>query len=323
MKPKTPLVLHGVPIALVGSTSMMKTKIIKNLLMIFKKSSLGRMDKAEEIPKQSGHNVFFDVENERYVKALKKIHPNLLVIPMKALKPENFEKYMSNICSTIFYAMGGVIIAIDGLAGSGKGTIAKLLAKHFDGFHLNSGLLYRYIAFSMFEQGITLKHPLVVKYMQDHLEAFDFKKVNAKRLAQTDVDELTPIWGADIRVREIVFLLQLKTAYGSGKAVIVAEGRNTTTHVFTGARDKYYVKASIDLRAAWRSNDNGKSVKENKAWLTKRDKKDMTRKHHPLRFRPREGVRLVRNERKLEDTVRDMIREVEAGFGPVYSTAKR
>ncbi len=186
------------------------------------------------------------------------------------------------------------VIAIDGPSGSGKSTVAKLLAKELDILYIDTGAMFRALAFSANEREIDLN---------DHnaVEVF----LNSIKLEYGQPDALVKVDGVDLsqKIREhhvsklasiisqipIVrtLLLDFQRRIVDSK-ICVMEGRDIGTIVFPNAFIKFFVTASIDIRAQRRYDqllEKGQSdidLDQLKRDVKKRDEKDMGREVAPL-----------------------------------------
>lgn len=181
------------------------------------------------------------------------------------------------------------IIAIDGPAGSGKGTITKLIAEKLNLVYIDSGATYRCVALAVLRNNLSLDEKERIIKLTKTLD-IDFDLNGRTYLNKEDVsDEIrTPKVtnivsqvSSIIEVREILVDLQRKMA--NGKDVIM-EGRDITTVVFPNARYKFYLDASVEERAKRRFlqnkekgiNESLEAIKEN---IQMRDYNDM---HKPI-----------------------------------------
>lgn len=183
------------------------------------------------------------------------------------------------------------IIAIDGTASSGKGTISYKIAKHFNFNYLNSGALYRLVAHTAISRGISLSHTEAVITVAENISPV----FNGKEVLVDDVD-IWPIISAEsygghasvispiLEVREAVFNAQRNMIKTPG---LVADGRDMGNHVFKDAIIKIFLDADVEVRAERRYGDElkkktGKTLDYLINEIRERDHKDMTREHGKL-----------------------------------------
>jgi len=155
-----------------------------------------------------------------------------------------------------------MIVALDGPAGVGKSTIASKLAEKAGFFYLNSGNFYRAVTLSALNNGIDAEDPdaIVRNSKTIDIEIIDglihTDKINVDEDLHTDkIDRWVAQHSAIVEVREIVNAALRKTALNLD---LVAEGRDMSTVVFPHAEIKYYMDASIEIRAK-RRFDQGTS----------------------------------------------------------------
>tara|TARA_B100000131_G_scaffold286705_1_gene296830 strand:- start:185 stop:868 length:684 start_codon:yes stop_codon:yes gene_type:complete len=191
-----------------------------------------------------------------------------------------------------------IIIAIDGLSGSGKSSTAKLLAKEMNYKYLDSGAMYRAVTLYIIENSIDYKNLKMLKTILDKIE-LEFikddvsdsyqihlnnknveKKIRSKKVSEL-VSEISKI--SIIRKK----LVQMQRTIGNKKGIVM-EGRDIGTVVFPRAELKIFMKADLDIRAKRRFNEFEKlgkkiSLEEVKSNLTDRDNKDSNREDSPLK----------------------------------------
>lgn len=194
-----------------------------------------------------------------------------------------------------------MIITIDGPVASGKSTVALLLAEKLGFYYLNSGLLYRAIAYILNQQKIMIEHDLSISYEElsllinpsDFHYTYDAKKHPTIECKNTDItpylkspiiDNLASIIAMYHPVRRIVLELQhaIVDTYDC-----IADGRDCGTKVFPSAEYKFFLTASLDVRAErWRSDQSKKgnnyAHEDAKIEIAKRDKRDTERTIAPL-----------------------------------------
>jgi len=141
-----------------------------------------------------------------------------------------------------------MIIAIDGPAASGKGTLARNLARHFDLPHLDTGLLYRATARALVNEGrdVSCKEAAIAAARGLALPGFDDISLRGREMA-----EAASIVAAIPEVRAALVELQRAFARRPGGAVL--DGRDIGTVICPEACPKIFVTASVDARAARRT----------------------------------------------------------------------
>lgn len=178
-------------------------------------------------------------------------------------------------------------IAIDGLAGSGKGTVAKIISERCNLTYIDSGITYRCIALAMIDNDIDIsEEDRIVKLTKKlNIEFTNEGKIylNGKdvtdKIRSKEVNELVYKVSQIIKVREL--MVQLLKKLAENKDVIM-EGRDITTVVLPNADYKFYLDASLDVRAKRRFIQNkGKninmSLEEIKKSIKNRDNSDMNK----------------------------------------------
>jgi len=179
-----------------------------------------------------------------------------------------------------------MIIAIDGPAASGKGTIARHLATVYGLHHLDSGLLYRAVAKAMLDAGDALDD---VPRAAAAASALDPSALDDPALKSQAVGEASSVVSAIPAVREALVAYQRTFAVQPPGAVL--DGRDIGTVIAPGADVKIYVTATAQVRAARRTVElrrRGETVREEDvlADILRRDERDATRAISPLKPAP-------------------------------------
>ncbi len=141
--------------------------------------------------------------------------------------------------------MNNFIIAIDGTAASGKGTISRYLANHYNFNYLDTGLSYRAVAYAVLQQNIT---PDDEKELLQIASKIDFVKFNEEALKANEVGNLASKIAVNPKLREILVQKQREFTNNSAKGAIL-DGRDIGTIVCPQAHVKLYVDAELNVRA--------------------------------------------------------------------------
>jgi CMP/dCMP kinase len=178
------------------------------------------------------------------------------------------------------------VVAIDGPAASGKGTLARRLARHFGLRHLDTGLTYRAVADRLIESGADLDDEDAAVAAASKL---DLDALDRKRLASHAIGEAASRVAVMPRLRTA--LREKQRAFGGVSPGAVLDGRDIGTVVFPDAPAKLYVTAAPETRARRRALEMqtaGADISEAEvlADLKRRDKRDMARTDSPLRPAP-------------------------------------
>jgi cytidylate kinase len=176
-----------------------------------------------------------------------------------------------------------MIIAIDGPAASGKGTLGKKLAAHFGLRHLDTGLLYRAVAKTLMDAGQPCSD---VAKADAAAKSLDLSRFDEATLKGRAVGEAASIVSAIPEVRAALVVLQRKFAATPPGAVM--DGRDIGTVICPDALVKIFVTASPEIRARRRASEfaaQGQAVDEATvlADILARDERDTTRKISPMR----------------------------------------
>jgi cytidylate kinase len=176
-----------------------------------------------------------------------------------------------------------MIIAIDGPAASGKGTLARKLAAHFGLRHLDTGLLYRAVAKTLMDAGQPFDDVAKATAAARSLDPAQFDEAALKTPA---VGEAASIVSAIPEVRAVLVVLQRAFAAAPPGAVI--DGRDIGTVICPDAAVKIFVTASPEIRARRRAKEfaeQGQAVDEAAvlADILRRDQRDTSRKIAPLK----------------------------------------
>lgn len=205
-----------------------------------------------------------------------------------------------------------MIIAIDGPAAAGKGTIALKLAKHYGLNHLDTGLLYRAIGRLMTEQGLDLDNAAAAGEIARKLKPQDLAHAD---LRGREAGELASRVAVHPEVRAALVDFQRDFARTEPGAVL--DGRDIGTAICPEADVKIFVTASPEVRARRRTdelNAKGRDVPYERilAEILERDERDSHRSSAPLR-QADDAVRLDTTALDADAAFAAAVAIVEAG----------
>ncbi len=181
------------------------------------------------------------------------------------------------------------VVAIDGPSASCKGTLAKKIAAHFDFPFLNTGAIYRLVAFRIIDWNFDPENfdkeipELVTQIAEADLEQ--------EKLFSEEIGAVASVIAKNQNLRSALFAFQKKfVAQGLAlRGGVVLDGRDTTTVICPDAEFKFFVTADVEIRAQRRFDQlkkQGKNVsyEEILSQLKKRDESDLNRADSPLKI---------------------------------------
>lgn len=206
-------------------------------------------------------------------------------------------------------------IAIDGPAGAGKSTIAKLLAKKLGYVYVDTGAMYRSIALYFIENGIDTEDEcqiekacedikLDIKYNHDGQQIYLNGENVSVKLRQEQVGNMASRVATKKIVRERLLMLQRNLAREND---VVMDGRDIGTFVLPDAQIKIYLTASVKVRAKRRydelvSKGEAPDITIIEADIEARDYQDMNREIAPLR-QAEDGIYLDSSDMSIDQVV--------------------
>ena len=235
-------------------------------------------------------------------------------IPLRIENPECVGKTFPNYFDALHNIVDFVpVITIDGPSASGKGTIAQKVAQQLGFHYLDSGALYRLVAFAAFEKNLALTvenqqvlsdlaKNLPIVFQNNHIF---LNQQNVTDLIRTEkIGNMASIVAAMPLVRESLLFLQRTFCQKPG---LVADGRDMGTVVFPDAPLKIYLDASAEIRAKRRLNQlNEKGFSANLADLIAdmkaRDFRDVNRPNAPLRC-AKEAFVIDSNHKSIDEVL--------------------
>ena len=185
-----------------------------------------------------------------------------------------------------------LLITIDGPAGAGKTTLSKMLAMNLNYRYLDTGALYRAVAYAIQQQGVSVDDDpslakvcgdLQIEFVEDRLLLYGVDI--SSRIRTPEITMLASAASARPLVREALLGIQREMGQSKG---LVAEGRDMGTVVFPEADLKFFLDASIRQRALRRhaqygEANNDQSLEDIEKDIRRRDENDSNRDVAPLR----------------------------------------
>ena len=179
-----------------------------------------------------------------------------------------------------------ITVAIDSPAAAGAGTQAKMIAKHYNLFYLDTGKIYRYIG----NLKIQNKKKFSYKLVKKKINSLKLSNLKNKSLLTNDIAFSASEVAKDKKIRDIVHNFQQKCAYQPPKKYngSILDGRDIITVQIKDAMFKFFITASLKTRAKRRYDEykalnNKISYAEVLKSLRIRDKSDKNRKYGPLK----------------------------------------
>ena len=177
-------------------------------------------------------------------------------------------------------------IAIDSPAAAGAGTIAKTISEYYNLLYLDTGKIYRIIAYNK------LKYPkkFNLKYLKKKIKNLKIKDFNDKKLLSDEVGTVASVIAKKQSIRKLVYSFQTSFAYNPPKKYYGSclDGRDITYNIVPDADLKFFITASVKTRAMRRFLELKKlkkalSYNEVLKSIKNRDKSDYKRRISPLK----------------------------------------
>ena len=212
-----------------------------------------------------------------------------------------------------------LIIAIDGPVGSGKSTVARRVAELMGYTYLDSGAMYRALAWKAIEQGVPLDSEAALEKLAAATRIALEPQANGVHVRVDGADVTIAIRRAEVSqaaskvalvpgVRRVLVAEQQRAGYAGG---VVMEGRDIGTVVFPKAELKIYLDASVEVRAErrWREHkEKGDALTLDQVMdeVRARDRRDREREASPL-VRAAEAVVVDNSAMDVEETARVIV----------------
>jgi|SRR5215204_1248856 len=211
--------------------------------------------------------------------------------------------------------MGGILVAIDGPAGSGKSSVARAVAGRLGVVNLNTGAAYRAAALLALRENVDLEDGTGLATLAKRVEldpegaSIDGERVAEPDLRTPDVSAAASKVSAHAQLREVLLPVQrvaAERAREQGGAVV--EGRDIGTVVLPDAELKVYLSAAPEERARRRASQIGREgeLDRIRAAIARRDRQDSEREISPLRPAP-DAIVLDTTSISLEEVISDVL----------------
>ncbi|HIT72286.1 cytidylate kinase [Tyzzerella sp. An114] len=220
--------------------------------------------------------------------------------------------------------MKNIAVAVDGPAGSGKSTVAKLIAKNMNIVYIDTGAMYRTVGLYCIENGIDTKNEKAVCSVLDDIKMDIKAQMGGQTIFLNGVDVTSKVRTQEagraasdvaviLAVREKLVQIQRNMAKGTS---VIMDGRDIGTNVLPKAEVKIFLNASVEERAKRRVGEllalgENPDFDEVKEQIRKRDENDTNRKHNPLR-KAEDAVEIDTTGMTIDeviDKISDIIRE--------------
>ena len=219
-----------------------------------------------------------------------------------------------------------IIITIDGPSSSGKSTIAKLIAQHFNYTYIDSGSIYRLITYIAVKHnlidGLKVNTSAIIEILKKTSISFSFNSKNQNIISVDGVElknkirtfkisSLVSLIAEKNEIRQYVVKIQKDISINKS---VVMDGRDIGSVVFPSADVKFYLDASLEKRAERRWMELQKieqvSLDDVKKDLHKRDLKDLNREFSPL-IKPKNSITVNSDNLSIEQVVDNMIKIID------------
>ncbi len=216
------------------------------------------------------------------------------------------------------------IVAIDGPAGSGKGTITKKVGEKLGLINIDTGAMFRCVTLNMIQEKVTLEEEEKIKEILKNIK-IDLKEneevflngINvSQKIREEEVTKMVSPVSVLPMVREKMLILQREMAKGKN---VIMEGRDIGTVVFPKANVKIYLDASPEERARRRVKQNQEkgmesSYEEVLKNIMERDKRDLSREIAPLK-QAEDAIYIDTSDMTIDEVVDKMVEIIQEKVG--------
>ncbi|MDU4670763.1 MAG: (d)CMP kinase [Finegoldia magna] len=259
-------------------------------------------DKNFDILLISTPRVMKEIFDDRLIKTNK----NILISSRMLRKNDEDNVYIELINNDVYS------VTVDGPSGSGKSTVCKLISNILNIEYLDTGSMYRSLAYFCLKENINLQDEEEVMHVLNNLEiTFESSKIKVNgeflrdKIRTNDVSMAASKVSTYYSVRER--LVEIQRQIASNKAIII-DGRDAGTNILKNADYKFYLDASPEIRAKRRFNEQ----KDDSSYETilkdikLRDEQDKNRKYAPLK-RAEDAIYINSDDMNIDEVVEKII----------------
>lgn len=259
-------------------------------------------DKNFDILLISTPRVMKEIFDDRLIKTNK----NILISSRMLRKNDDDNVYIELINNDVYS------VTVDGPSGSGKSTVCKLISNILNIEYLDTGSMYRSLAYFCLKKNINLEDKEEVMHVLNNLDiTFESSKIKVNgeflrdKIRTNDVSMAASKVSTYYSVRER--LVEIQRQIASNKAIII-DGRDAGTNILKNADYKFYLDASPEVRAKRRFNEQ----KDDSSYETilkdikLRDEQDKNRKYAPLK-RAEDAVYINSDDMNIDEVVEKII----------------
>lgn len=221
-------------------------------------------------------------------------------------------------------------VAVDGPAGSGKSTVAKAVAKKLGIIYVDTGAMYRGVAFDCIQKGVDCSDERAVLSLLEEIHLVIQPTEEGQRIFLKDQDITEKIRTQQIGqgASAVAMIQSVRQKLGDMQRAmakensVVMDGRDIGTYVLPQAEVKIYMDAGVDERAMRRMRElKAKGEKPDfgavRKEIIQRDENDMNRQHNPLR-KAQDAVYLDTTKMSIEEAVEKILSIVQEKLGEVW-----
>ncbi len=220
-------------------------------------------------------------------------------------------------------------IAVDGPAGSGKSTVAKAVAKRLGIIYVDTGAMYRGVAYYCIQNDVNCSDEKAVLALLEEIRMEIQPTQEGQRIfiANEDITEKIRTQEIGQGASEVAIIQSVRQKLGdmqremAKENSVVMDGRDIGTYVLPQAEVKIYMDAGVDERAMRRMGElqaKGESpdFEEVRKAIIRRDENDMNRQHNPLR-KAQDAIYLDTTKMSIEESVEEIVLIVKEKLGEV------